>query len=67
MKKALFILALAATAAPAMTGCAYSGASALGADKVVITKDGIFGLIREVYVCKVTNDGVSACQSADKP
>lgn len=62
------ILALAFTAMAASTGCAYSGASALGADKVVITKDSaIFGLFREVFVCKVTADGVSACQSADKP
>ena len=61
------ILALGFIAMAASTGCAYSGASALGADKVVITKDGIFGLIREVFVCKVGADGVSACQSADKP
>ncbi len=61
------ILALAFTAMAASTGCTYSGAAALGADKVVITKDGIFGLIREVFVCKVGADGVSACQSADKP
>lgn len=65
MKKAILALGLIAMAAS--TGCAYSGASALGADKVVITKDGIFGLIRDVYVCKVGADGVSACQSADKP
>lgn len=62
------IVALALVAIAATTGCAYSGASALGADKVVITRDSaLFGLLRTVFVCKVTNDGVSACQQADAP
>ena len=67
MKKVILALALVAMAAPAATGCGYSGASALGGDKVVITKDGLFGLLRGVYVCKVSDQGVSACQAADAP
>jgi hypothetical protein len=41
----------------------------VGADKVVIARnDGfLFGALRKVFVCKVTDAGVSACQSADSP
>jgi hypothetical protein len=50
-----------------LTGCSYSGAAMVGTDRVVITKDGLAGLIRAVYVCKVTEGGLTDCNAADAP
>lgn len=57
----------AVLAASMLTGCSYSGAAMAGSDRVVITKDGLYGLLRAVYVCKVTEGGLTDCQSADSP
>jgi len=50
-------------------GCAYGGASGVGADHVVITKNNafLFGALRSVYVCKVTASGLSSCRSGESP
>lgn len=68
MKKVILAAALFALAAPAV-GCSYSGLATVGADKVVVTRnDGfLFGILRKVFVCKVTDAGLSACQAADAP
>lgn len=67
MKKTIFALVLCATAA-SLGGCAYSGVGAVG-DKVVVARnDGfLFGILRKVFVCKVTDTGLTSCQSADAP
>jgi hypothetical protein len=66
--KRLMAVAAAMALSGALTGCAYGGVAAVG-DKVVIAKnDGfLFGLLRGVYVCKVTDAGVTDCRSADAP
>lgn len=67
MKKAIFALILAASAS-SLGGCGYAGVGAVG-DKVVVARnDGfLFGILRKVFVCKVTDTGLTACQSADAP
>lgn len=67
MKKMIFALVLAATAA-GLGGCAYGGVGAVG-DKAVVTRNDafLFGILRKVFVCKVTDTGLTACQSADAP
>ena len=67
MKKTIFALVLCATAA-GLSGCAYGGIGAVG-DKAVVTRnDGfLFGILRKVFVCKVTDTGLTSCQSADAP
>lgn len=69
MKKAILAVALFAMAAPAAAGCAYGGVGTVGTDKVVIARnDGfLFGILRKVFVCKVTDAGLSACATADAP
>lgn len=51
-----------------LTGCAYGGVAAVG-DKVVIAKNDSFlmGALRAVYVCKVTDTGLTECKSGDAP
>jgi hypothetical protein len=68
MKKAILAIALFAMAAPAV-GCGYAGVGTVGTDKVVIARnDGfLFGILRKVFVCKVTDAGLSACSAEDAP
>lgn len=48
--------------------CAYGGVAASG-DTVVITRNDqlLFGLLRKVFVCKITPTGVSQCSVAEIP
>jgi len=51
------------------TGCtAYSGAASVG-DKVVIASNNgfLFGAFRKIYVCKVSDRGLSACGNVESP
>jgi hypothetical protein len=67
MKKAIFALVLCATAA-GLGGCSYGGVGAVGDKAVVARNDGfLFGILRKVFVCTVTDTGLTACQSADAP
>jgi hypothetical protein len=54
--------------AGALGGCAYGGIATAG-DKVVITRNDGFmgGLLRAVYVCDVTPQGVTNCAAAESP
>ena len=64
MKKLIF----AALAACTLAGCAYSGVGVSG-DKAVIARNDVFlfGMLRKVYVCKVTDGGLTGCSTADNP
>jgi hypothetical protein len=61
-------LVLVASALTSATGCGYGGVAATG-DKVVITRNDsfLFGALRKVFVCKVTDAGVANCGSAESP
>jgi hypothetical protein len=68
MKKILGFLLVGACFGTA-TGCtAYSGAAGIG-DKVVIASNNgfLFGAFRKVYVCKVSDKGLSACGNTESP
>jgi len=49
-------------------GCAYGGAAASG-DKVVIARNDsfLFGALRTVFVCKITDKGLTACADNESP
>ena len=68
MKLSIAIVLAASTLCSGLTGCAY-GSIATAGDKVVITRqDGfLFGILRKVFVCKVTDAGAANCASADSP
>jgi hypothetical protein len=68
MKKTLLILAAMGILASSATGCAYAGVGGSG-DKVVVARnDGfLFGILRTVFVCKVTDAGLSSCNSSEAP
>ena len=63
--KALFV---AAALGLSLNACAYAGVAAAGDAAVIARNDGfLFGLLRKVYVCKITPAGVTQCSSADAP
>jgi hypothetical protein len=67
MKNAILALVLCAIAA-GLGGCAYGGVGAVGDKAVIARNDGfLFGILRKVYVCKVTDSGLASCASADAP
>lgn len=51
------------------TGCAYSGVAASDSNTVIVAKnDGfLFGLLRKVYVCQITQNGLANCSSGQNP
>jgi len=71
MKKMFIGLALVATTATTgVTGCAYGGIAMNAAgDKVAVARnDGfLFGMLRKVFICQASAQGVSQCQSTEAP
>lgn len=68
MKKILGFVLLAGIAASTLGGCAYAGVAASGDKAVIARNDGfLFGILRKVYVCKISDSGVTACQSNEAP
>jgi hypothetical protein len=69
MKKAMAMLLAAGFLAGATSGCAYGMIATSGADKVVITRQDsfLFGALRKVFVCKITDNGAASCAEAESP
>jgi hypothetical protein len=52
----------------ALGGCGYAGVATAGDAAVVVRNDWLlFGLLRKVYVCKITPQGLTQCSSSDTP
>ncbi len=68
MKKAI-ALVLAAGFMASASGCAYGMIATSGTDKVVIPRNDsfLFGALRKVFVCKITDNGVASCAEAESP
>jgi hypothetical protein len=68
MKLSIALVLAAAALSSGLTGCAYGSIATTG-DKVVITREDsfLFGALRKVFVCKVTDAGVANCNSAENP
>jgi hypothetical protein len=68
MKKILAALMLVGMVVEA-TGCSYGAIATAGNDKVVITRqDGfLYGALRKVFVCKVTDGGAASCGTNESP
>jgi hypothetical protein len=68
MKKALASAMLIGLVSTLGAGCAYSGVAVSGDKAVVLRNDSfLFGILRKAFVCKVTDAGVSACNSNESP
>jgi hypothetical protein len=68
MKNVMKSLFVALALGISLSACAYGGVATTGDSVVVARNDGfLFGLLRKVYVCKVTPAGLSQCASADAP
>lgn len=54
--------------AASLAACAYSGVAASG-DKVVIARNDmlLFGMLRQVYVCQITDSGLTNCTMNENP
>lgn len=67
MKKAL-ASALLIGFVSTLGGCAYSGVAVAGDKAVVLRNDAfLFGILRKAFVCKVTDAGVTSCNSNENP
>jgi len=69
MKKLTCFLFAASVIASSASGCAYGSIATAGNDKVVITRQDafLFGILRKVFVCKVTDGGATACAEGTSP
>ena len=69
MKKGMIgVFGVAALLGSLSAGCSYSGVAAAGDKAVVARNDGfLFGLLRKVSVCKVTDSGLTNCQESESP
>jgi hypothetical protein len=54
--------------AAVLGGCAYGGV-ALNGDRAVVAKNNafLFGLLNKVYVCDVSDNGLSNCSESENP
>ena len=60
----LVVLALGVSA----SACGYAGVATAGDAAVVVRNDWfLFGLLRKVYVCKITPAGLTQCSEAETP
>lgn len=69
MKYKLALASLLLFVASLFAGCSYGGVATVDEDTVVITKNDhfLFGALRSVYVCQVTDSGVTNCAEKDAP
>lgn len=68
MKNVLGLLLVGAFLGTAVGCTSYAGAASIG-DKVIIASNNgfLFGVFRKVYVCKVTDKGLTACANDESP
>jgi len=65
LRLALLLCALSITAS---TGCGYAAVATSGDAAIVVRNDYLlFGALRKVYVCRITETGLTQCSSQDSP
>ena len=64
IKRFLAVAIIAGT----MSGCGYAGVAAAGDAAIVARNDWILmGLLRKVYICRITPTGLTQCSSSEDP
>lgn len=68
MKNVIAMTLAAGLFAGVLSGCSYGMIAPVG-DKVVIARQDnfLFGALRKVFVCKVGDQGLTNCSSAESP
>jgi len=68
MKLSVAMILAASILGGTLTGCAYGGLAASGTNVVIARNDSfLFGILRKVFVCKVTDAGVANCNASESP
>ena len=68
MTKAIKRLAAIAIMGACLGGCGYAGVAAAGDAAIVARNDWIlFGLLRKVYICRITPTGLTQCSASESP
>ena len=62
-------LVVALLAASTLGGCAYAGIGTTSNGKAVVARnDGlVYGALRKIFVCDITDRGLANCKSAENP
>ncbi|WP_394833679.1 hypothetical protein LVJ94_44950 [Pendulispora rubella] len=68
MVRALLVIALGLSAVSSAVGCGYSGVTVSG-DKAVVARNDyfLFGALRKVHVCKISDAGLTSCADSESP
>jgi hypothetical protein len=68
MKNVIAMTIATGLLAGVLPGCSYGMIAPVG-DKVVIARQDnfLFGALRKVYVCKVTDTGLANCSTGESP
>jgi len=66
MKKLIAAAGTILVAGTIFLGCSYAGVAVAG-DKVVLPRndDFLYGMLRKIYVCKLTNEGLTECVAGE--
>ncbi len=67
--RSVFVVGALMASAVSLSACAYGGMATVGGDRIVISRnDGLlFGALRKIYVCQVTESGLSNCTETEAP
>ena len=68
MKKLMTAAAVVITAGAIFMGCSYAGVAITSDGKAIVPRndDFLYGMLRAVYVCKVTDDGLTDCKAGEQ-
>jgi len=66
MKKLIAAAGVILMTGTVFLGCSYAGVAVAG-DKVVVPRNDsfLYGMLRKVYVCKLTNEGLTECVAGE--
>jgi len=68
MKNVIAMTIAAGLFAGVLPGCSYGMIAPVGEKVVIARQDNLlFGALRKVYVCKVSDQGLTNCSTAESP
>ena len=66
MKKLIGAALVVMATGGVLYGCSYAGVGVAG-DKAILPRndDFLYGMLRKIYVCKITDEGLTECVAGD--